>query len=88
MSRQHSQNAAIEVISRSPGTRVIATIPRTVQARRCVVLAGGVLGRAGKSGLIPRVASNPTHGMMKNCLSKRPQDSPTHANDLAAARNR
>ena len=31
-----------------------ATIPWTVQARRCVVLAGGVLGRAGKTGLIPR----------------------------------
>ena len=54
MSKQDRQNVAIEVISRSPSTRVIATIPWTVQARRRVVLAGGVLGRACKSGLIPR----------------------------------
>jgi hypothetical protein len=32
----------------------IHTLAKQMQARRCVVLAGGVLGRAGKSGLIPR----------------------------------
>lgn len=69
-------NVATEVTSRWPSDRVIATIPSTMQARRRVVFACGVLGRAGKNGLVRSGRLQPNAGGDEESLVEEPSEHP------------